>query len=183
MNILLGVTGSISAYKACDIISGLKATGHDVKVVMTEAAEMFITEMALATLSGHPVSSGFQEENKGEVSHIALAKWADAILIAPASANTIAKLSCGMSENILLALVLAMDEGKLHMLAPAMNTGMLSHTSTLNHLAVLASRGWEVLGTAIGVLACGDLDPGKLLKPRTIVIALNNTIEDRINRG
>ena len=89
MNIILGVTGSISAYKACDIISGLRATGHEVKVIMTEASKMFIAEMSLATISGNDVHCGFESEIHGSVTHIELAKWADMLVVAPCSANTI----------------------------------------------------------------------------------------------
>ena len=101
MKILLGVTGSISAYKACDIISGFKSNGHEVKVIMTESAKQFITEMSLATISGNTVTTTMWNELNGNVDHIELAKWADAFVIAPATANIIAKIAHGICDDVL----------------------------------------------------------------------------------
>jgi len=171
MNILLGVTGSISAYKACDIISGFIATGHEVQVVMTEDAKRFIPEMPLAILSKREVMSSFNDEVKGEVSHITKANWADVFLIAPATANTIAKIHHGIADNVLTAMALAFRGVKF--IAPAMNTNMLESDPMQRSLSLLPNDGWNILETRRGVLACGDYGCGKLEKPREIVKQVN----------
>lgn len=180
MNILLGVTGSISAYKACDIVSGLVATGHEVQVVMTDDAKKFIPEMPLAILSKREVLSSFDDEAKGEVMHITKAHWADIFLIAPATANTIAKVHHGIADNVLTAMALAFRGIKI--IAPAMNTNMLESNPMQRSLKKLPEDGWDILETQCGILACGDSGLGKLAKPRHIVAYVNLRI-DEINKA
>ncbi len=176
MNIILGVTGSISAYKACDIVSGLMATGHDVQVVMTEAAKDFIPEIPLAVLSKREVISSFNAEAKGEVYHITKVHWADLLLIAPATANTIAKIANGQADNVLTAMALAFNgiySGR-RVVAPAMNNHMYENPTTMRNLLTLQQDKWDIIEPAIGVMACGDNGQGVLPKPRLIVERINN---------
>jgi phosphopantothenoylcysteine synthetase/decarboxylase len=180
MNILLGITGSISAYKACDIISGLNATGHDVKVIMTEDAKNFITEMSLSIISGREVVSKFSTEVTGQVEHIDLAEWGEMLLIAPATANTIAKLANGICDNVLTATALAF-RGKFKILAPAMNTLMYDHKTTKGNLKKLGGKFseknvWHIIEPDEGLLACGETGVGKLRKPRRIVEIINKLV-------
>ncbi len=178
--IIVGVTGSISAYKALDIISGLKASGHEVKVIMTECSKLFVTEMTLATISQNKVASSFNDDIDGVVKHIELAEWGDCILIAPATANTIAKISNGISDNILTACVLAFDQSKHIIIAPAMNTNMLINDITVNNLKKIEDDyGCTVLETREGMLACGRFGFGKLDKPRNIVKFINEEYKEQ----
>lgn len=180
MNILLGVTGSISAYKSLDIISGLIATGHDVKVVQTEASEMFVTEMSLATMSKNPVIKSFDSELCGTVHHIELTDWANVLLIAPATANTIAKIANGIADNFLTSLVVAFRGTKI--IAPAMNGKMFSNAIMCNNLHTIKSiGGWNIIDPINGIMACGDVGLGKLEKPRKIVEYVNKVISDEIS--
>ena len=177
MNILLGVTGGIAAYKACDIISGLKTTGHTVKVVATDSALRFITEETLAVISENTVSTENNFWNPdGYVKHIDLAKWADVFVVAPATANTIAKFAHGMAGNFLSTINLAVPPETPKFLFPAMNTIMLGNPAVQRNLQDLDELGWFVGPTADGKLACGDVGNGKLLKPREIVGIINENI-------
>lgn len=169
MKILLGVTGSISAYKACDIVSGLIANGYEVKVIMTDSAKMFIPEMPLAVLSRNKVASNFDDEIDGEVTHITLAEWGDIFIIAPASATTIAKLACGIADNVLTATALAWNIDKPQILYPAMNPGMYSNLVTQENINHIKKNGWDVCKPDFGTVACGAEGIGKLPNPRLIV--------------
>lgn len=176
MNILLGVTGGISAYKACDIISGLQATGHTVHVIMTESAKRFITEEALSVLSTYPVFTDDLRDTGGSVSHIEIAQWADVFVIAPATANTINKLKFGIADNFLTTTVLAFDDNKPKFIAPAMNSKMWEKTDSLDIL----KKGWKIIYPAKGKMACGDYGIGKLENPRKIVEHINLTLSDSV---
>jgi len=186
MKILLGVTGSIAAYKACDIISGLKANGHDVKVIMTESAKQFITEMSLASISGNVVTTTMWNELNGKIDHIDLAKWADAFVIAPATANIIAKIANGICDDV-LSTIACVIEGKSipKFIAPAMNTSMWESPRTQRNLLSLQQynnkeiihkhlyiKRYNVIAPDEGLLACGDTGEGKLANPRKIVEAI-----------
>lgn len=166
--IVLGVTGSIAAYKSADLIRRLRETGAELRVVMTKAACEFITPLTLQSLSGHPVAIELLDaDQESAMGHIALARWADWILIAPASANAIAKLAQGRADDLLSALCLA-SESPLAV-APAMNNKMWSNQATMDNLALLRSRGVHILGPASGDQACGEQGEGRLLEPTTIV--------------
>lgn len=179
MNILLGVTGGIAAYKACDIISGLKATGHTVKVVATESALAFTSEHALAVLSESRVlKDEVFWDRDGGVAHIEITKWADVFVVAPATANIIAKFAHGLADDVLSTVNLAVPPGTPKFLFPAMNTVMLNNPAVQRNLQDLDELGWFVSGTADGKLACGDIGNGKLLKPREIVGIINENINN-----
>lgn len=168
-HVLLGVTGGIAAYKAPAIVSRLKKLGMEVKVVMTEAATKFVTPLTFQTMSNEVVRVDmFDQLNNMDVEHIALAKWADVMVIAPATANTMAKLAYGIADNMLTTVALATTAPIL--IAPAMNTQMLRADATQEALKVLKNRKqYEILPTAEGLLACQDVGEGKMLEPEDIV--------------
>ena len=169
-NILLGVTGSIAAYKAAEIVSLLRKEGHEVFVVMTRCAAEFITPLTLATLSRHPVLGDLSEEKEGgwKPGHIELADRADLLLIAPATANTIARLAYGFADDALGAVALAARAPVL--VAPAMNGKMWEHPATRENSSRLRARGVEFIGPAEGMLACGYEGTGRLAEPADIVL-------------
>ena len=159
--IVLGVTGGIAAYKACELLRLLQKRGMDVYVVMTKHAVQFVAPLTFETLSGHPVAvDTFERPATWEVEHIALAKRADLFLIAPATANIIGKMACGIADDMLSTTVMATKAPV--MIAPAMNTGMWENAATQQNIATLISRGVHVVTPATGHLACGDSGAGKL---------------------
>lgn len=166
-NILVGVTGGIAAYKTVSLVSLLKKKGANVKVVMTEHATKFVTPLTFQTMSENPVYVDmFQCLDNMEVEHIALAKWADVIVVAPATANTIAKINFGIADNMLTTVLAAKRSPVL--LAPAMNTKMMDNVATRNNLKDLKEKDFVILPTDSGRLACGDTGSGKMLEPETI---------------
>lgn len=167
MNILLGVTGGIAAYKAISLVSLLRRQGHAVRVTMTDAACRLAAPAAFRTISGHHVACDlFEEIVPAEVEHISWAEWADRAVVAPATANTIAKLALGIADNMLTTIFLA-TQAPLY-IAPAMNMNMLSKPAVQENLRLLAERGAHVLAPASGRLACGDTGPGRLPEPEEI---------------
>ena len=168
-HIVLGVTGGIAAYKACDLVSRLVKQGARVRVVMTENAVKFVPPLTFETLSGNPVCTDTFAP-RDALAHIALAKWADAFVIAPATANCLAKLACGIADDLLSTTALAMTAPLL--IAPAMNANMWRHPATKANVMVLLSRGARTVGPGRGRLACGDDDVGRMAEPREIVEAL-----------
>ena len=173
--IVLGVTGSIAAYKAADLVRLLIKEGAEVKVVMTQAASEFITPLTMQTLSGSPVAMTLLDaDEESTMGHIQLARWADWVLIAPASANTLAGLAHGRTEDLLTALCLATTAPIA--VAPAMNNKMWSNEATQNNLATIADRGVQVLGPATGEQACGEHGEGRLLEPEQLITELLHLI-------
>ena len=173
-NVLLGVTGGIAAYKSAEIVRHLKKSGSSVRVVMTKSAEEFITPLTLQALSGNRVSSELLDaEAEAAMGHIELAKWADAILIAPATANTIARLSSGRGDDLLSTVTLAFD-GPVS-LAPAMNQAMWRDERTQENLDRLIQKGYEVCGPGSGEQACGDIGLGRMLEPLEILQIFSNS--------
>ncbi|MEG2540228.1 MAG: bifunctional phosphopantothenoylcysteine decarboxylase/phosphopantothenate--cysteine ligase CoaBC [Clostridia bacterium] len=167
-NVVLGVTGSISAYKACDIVSRLSKLGANVDVIMTKSATEFVAPLSFETLSRNAVTCDmFAEKKVYDVSHISLAKKADIFVIAPASANIIAKVAVGIADDMLSATYLACKAKKL--ICPAMNTNMLEANVTTENLNLLKAEGVEVFEPATGLLACGDVGRGKLADTAEIV--------------
>lgn len=169
--ILLGVSGGIAAYKAADLVRRLQDAGAEVRVVMTASALHFVGSTTFQALSGHPVrSSLWDEAAEAAMGHIELARWATRVLIAPASANTLARLAQGRANDLLSTLCLA-TEAPLTV-APAMNRVMWAHPATQANVATLVARGVEVLGPATGDQACGEVGAGRLLEPMQIVAGL-----------
>ena len=172
--ILLGVTGGIAAYKSAELTRRLRAEGAEVKVVMTPAAQAFITPLTLQALSGHPVHVELLDhEAEAAMSHIALARWADRIVAAPASANFIARLSHGLADDLLSTLCLASAAPLL--LAPAMNQQMWLNSATQENVRRVQTRGAVLLGPAAGSQACGETGPGRMAEPDEIVRALGDS--------
>lgn len=162
-NIVLGVTGSIAAYKAAELASLLTKEGCDVRVVMTADALRFITAVPFKTLSRHPVITDLYDEEEGwQPAHIKLADEADLLLIAPATANTIAKLALGLANDALSCIALALNPRARVLVAPAMNGKMWLHPATQQNVATLRSRGAEFIGPEKGLLSCGYEGLGRL---------------------
>jgi len=169
--IIVGITGSIAAYKAADLVRRLQDEGAEVRVVMTKAACEFITPLTLQALSGHPVFMDLLDaDQEAAMGHISLARWADWIIISPASANSIARLAQGRADDLLAALCLA-SESPLA-LAPAMNNKMWENKATQDNINILQSRGTFIIGPASGLQACGELGEGRLVEPVDIVTEL-----------
>ena len=168
--VVLGVTGSIAAYKACDIISGLKKQGLNVRVILTEAGAKIITPLALEAMSGAPVVTNmFSREAPWEIEHISLAKAADLFLIAPATANFLAKAAHGIADDMLSTTILATHAPIL--VAPAMNSAMYLNPVVQENMAILEKRGYGFIRPASGRLACGDEGVGKLAAVEDIIAA------------
>ena len=166
--ILVGVTDSIAAYKAADLVSRLTREGHNVFVIMTEEAQQFITPLTLQTLSRNPVATGLQPQTEGwRPAHIELADRADLLLIAPATANTIAQLAHGLAGNALTEIALATVAPLL--IAPAMNGKMWLNPATQENVATLKARGARFIGPEEGLLACGYEGLGRLWNVEGIV--------------
>ena len=167
-HILLGITGGIAAYKCAELVRLLTQAGAVVRVVMTEGASAFITPLTLQTLSGHKVyQQHLHCESEAEMSHIALARWADLVLIAPATANCIAKLAAGFADDLLTTLCLATAAPII--LAPAMNTQMWFNAATQANIDLLRTRNINCIGPAAGIQACGETGPGRMVEPEEIV--------------
>jgi phosphopantothenoylcysteine decarboxylase/phosphopantothenate--cysteine ligase len=165
--ILLGVTGGIAAYKAAELVRALVKAGCEVQVVMTEAALRFVGAQTFQALSGRTVRhSLWDEQAEAAMGHIELARWPDAIVIAPASANTLAKLAQGLADDLLTTLVLASD--KPVFVAPAMNRLMWASAATQSNMSTLRSRGVEVIGPGSGAQACGEVGEGRMSEPQSI---------------
>ena len=155
MRIVMGVTGGIAAYKACEVVSRLKKLGHEVDVIMTENATRLVAPLTFETLSKRPVCvDTFTRTESWDVKHISLAQKAELFLVAPATANLMAKLACGIADDMLTTTLLATKAPIL--LAPAMNTGMWTAEATQANLRTLQARGVHFVGPESGFLACGD---------------------------
>ena len=173
--VLLGVSGGIAAYKMANVASALRKLGADVEVIMTKNATQFITPLTFETLTGHKcMVDTFDRDFKFEVTHISLAKKADVILVAPATANVIAKMAHGIADDMLTTVVLAAKCPKL--VAPAMNTGMLENPITQDNLATLERYGFTVIPSESGVLACKDVGSGRLPKEEVLLEHILHTI-------
>ncbi len=171
-NIILGVSGGIAAYKSLDLCRRLIAAGYRVRVVMTEGAQAFVTPLSFQALSGFPTHTRLLDEQaEAGMGHIELARWADLILIAPATANLMARLAHGLADDLLTTLCLASKAPLV--LAPAMNQQMWQAAATQNNLSCLLERGVRILGPAEGEQACGDVGPGRMLEPEHIVESIN----------
>jgi phosphopantothenoylcysteine decarboxylase/phosphopantothenate--cysteine ligase len=170
-NFIIGVTGSIAAYKAAEITRELKREGANVRVIMTDGACEFITPLTLQALSGNPVHTGLLDTDaEAAMGHIELARWADALVIAPASADSIARLVQGRADDLLGACALATPAPVF--VAPAMNQEMWAKAATQENIHVLQNRGITILGPDSGSQACGDIGAGRLLDPREIIESL-----------
>lgn len=174
--VVLGISGGIAAYKSAELTRLLKGAGAEVRVVMTPSATEFITPLTLQALSGNPVHQHLLDtEAEAAMGHIELAKWADLILIAPASANLMARLSAGQGDDLLTTICLATEAPIC--LAPAMNQAMWKDSGTQENAEKLISRGIKLFGPGVGEQACGDTGPGRMLEPEEIVQETANQFE------
>lgn len=166
--ILLGISGGIAAYKCAELTRRLKEQGAEVRIVMTSAAKEFITPLTMQAVSGHAIADDLLDPRaKSSMGHIELAKWADLILLAPATANLIARLRVGLADELLTTLCLATPS--LIAVAPAMNREMYQAAATQENISVLAQRGFLIWGPGVGPQACGDIGPGRMLEPDDLV--------------
>ncbi|MEM1230305.1 MAG: bifunctional phosphopantothenoylcysteine decarboxylase/phosphopantothenate--cysteine ligase CoaBC [Pseudomonadota bacterium] len=173
-HILLGITGGIAAYKAPALVRELRSAGAEVQVVLTRAAESFVTPTSLQAVAGSRVRRDLWDpEAEAAMGHIELARWADLLLVAPATANCMASFAAGRADDLLTTLYLATAAPVA--IAPAMNQQMWQHPATVRNLAQLATDGVQVLGPASGEQACGEVGPGRMLEPADIVAALSTT--------
>ncbi len=170
-SILLGISGGIAAYKSVDLVRRLRALNHTVRVVMTQAAQQFITPLTLQAISGHPVHCDLLDAaSEAAMDHISLARFADRVIIAPASANTIAKLAHGIADDLLTTICLATKAPIA--LAPAMNHVMWHHPITQSNVARLRQLDYSIWGPAEGEQACGEYGFGRMLEPEDIIQCL-----------
>jgi len=173
--VLLGVSGGIAAYKAAELVRRLRDAGAQVRVVMTDGAKRFITPLTLQALSGNPVRDSLWDEGaEAAMGHIELARWATRVLVAPATADTLARLAHGHADDLLSTLVLATAAPVA--VAPAMNQQMWAHPATQANVALLRGRGVQVFGPGAGDQACGEVGPGRLLEPDELVSALASQV-------
>ncbi len=181
--VLLGVSGGIAAYKSPDLVRRLRERGHQVRVVMTRAAQDFITPLSLAAVSGQAVHTALLDQRaEAAMGHIELARWADVVLIAPASADIIARLAHGLADDLLSTLCLATDAAIV--LAPAMNRRMWAAAATQANVKTLRARGVHLLGPGSGDQACGEMGEGRMLEPAELAADLDALVAtDSRERG
>jgi len=173
MNIVLGITGGIAAYKAPDLVRRLRERGAEVQIVMTRSAEEFVTDTALQAVSGRPIRSNlWDKEAEAAMSHIELARWADVVLIAPATAEVMARIVSGGAPDLLTTICLATEAPIA--LAPAMNHVMWSNLATQSNREVLEQRGIHIIGPGVGSQACGEEGAGRMLEPDLIAATVFN---------
>ncbi|PTH12737.1 bifunctional phosphopantothenoylcysteine decarboxylase/phosphopantothenate--cysteine ligase CoaBC [Staphylococcus capitis] len=171
-HILLAVTGGIAAYKAIDLTSKLTQAGYEVRVMLSNHAQEFVTPLSFQAISRNPVyTNTFKEETPEEIQHVSLGDWADAIIIAPATANTIAKLSVGIANDIITSTLLATETPKF--VAPAMNVHMYENPRTQHNIEVLRGDGYQFIEPGDGYLACGYVAKGRMEEPLQIVSVIN----------
>ena len=179
-NILLAVTGGIAAYKAIDLTSKLTQADYNVRVMLTDHAQEFVTPLAFQAIGRNPVyTSTFKEHNPEEIQHVALGDWADAIVVAPATANIIAKLANGIADDMVTSTLLATETPKF--IAPAMNVHMYENKRMQHNLATLSSDGYYFLEPGEGFLACGYVAKGRMEEPLQIVERLNQYFQHDIS--
>lgn len=163
MNIIVIVSGGIAAYKSLDLVRKLKKDGHNIKVIMTENATKFVTELSFQTLSSNYVyTDTFVEQNKKEIQHISLNKWADKVIVVPGTANIIAKIASGISDDLATTFILAINDFSKIYICPSMNTNMYENPITQGNIYKLRQLGYNFISPTEGELACGDVGKGKL---------------------
>jgi len=181
-NFIIGVTGSIAAYKSAELVRELSRAGASVRVIMTAGAQEFITPLTMQAVSGHPVHTELLDtEAEAGMGHIELARWADAIIIAPASADSLARLCDGRADDLLTSCVLASPAPLF--VAPAMNQGMWANEATQANVWTLQDRGIKFLGPDSGSQACGDIGTGRLMEPTDMVLNIATHFSSRLLEG
>jgi len=177
--ILFIICGGVSAYKSLETIRLLKKNNAEIKTILTKSAKEFVTPLSIVSLSqGKVYEDLFNVENETEMDHISLSRWADVIIVAPATANTISKLSQGSSEDLASTVILASN--KQIFLAPAMNVRMWEHQSTKQNLEKLKSYGYKIIGPIVGEMACGEYGEGKMSEPLEIFNTINDFLSNQV---
>lgn len=181
MNILLAISGGIAAYKSCELLRLFQKRGYSVRVVMTPSATEFVSPLTFQALSGYPVGlTLFDSSFEHQIGHISLAQWADVMVVAPASANTIAKLANGIADNLLNSVALALHQPPNHLVvAPAMNDRMWENPALQHNISTLKARGVTIVTPDDGILACGSVGRGRLADPSVIVDAVDEAISPK----
>ena len=180
--ILVGVTGGIAAYKSCELVRRLTDKGAQVRVVLSSGAEAFVTPLTFQALSGNPVHTELLDSDaEAGMGHIELARWADQVVIAPATANFIARLAAGRADDLLSTLCIA-TKAPIG-IAPSMNQGMWSDTATQSNLTIVEQRGIQIIGPDSGDQACGDIGLGRMSEPQDIIAALWNSANSKSLSG
>jgi len=181
-HILVAISGGIAAYKGAELVRLLKKQGAVVRVILSRGATEFITPLTMQALSGEPTHTELLDEAaEAGMGHIELARWADLMIIAPATADVIARLAQGRADDLLTTVALATPAPVA--VAPAMNQQMWSHAATQENIQMLAARDIQIVGPDAGEQACGDVGPGRLLEPEAIVMALNQRFDNRLLEG
>ena len=181
-HILVAISGGIAAYKGAELVRLLKKQGAVVRVILSRGATEFITPLTMQALSGEPTHTELLDEAaEAGMGHIELARWADLMIIAPATADVIARLAQGRADDLLTTVALATPAPVA--VAPAMNQQMWSHAATQENIQILAARDIQIVGPDAGEQACGDVGPGRLLEPEAIVMALNQRFDNRLLEG
>ena len=181
-HILVAISGGIAAYKGAELVRLLKKQGALVRVVLSRGATEFITPLTMQALSGEPTHTELLDEAaEAGMGHIELARWADVMIIAPATADVIARLAQGRADDLLTTVALATPAPVT--VAPAMNQQMWAHAATQDNIQMLASRDIQIIGPDAGEQACGDVGPGRLLEPEAIVAAVNARFKSRLLEG
>ena len=180
--ILFIICGGVSAYKSLETIRLFRKNNFEIKTILTKAAKEFVTPLSVASLSqGKVYEDLFNLENETEMDHISLSRWADVVVVAPATANTLSKLSVGSSEDLAATVILASN--KQIFLVPAMNVRMWEHQSTKNNLKILKDYGYKFIGPEIGDMACGEYGEGKMSDPLNIFNEISNYLNSRIKNN
>lgn len=171
MRVLLGISGGIAAYKTPDLVRGLRRAGHEVRCAATANGLRLVSAEALAAVSGHPVAADLWSD-RGDMPHIDLARWAEAVVVAPATADLLARASLGLADDLLTTLLLAVEDRVGLWMAPAMNSQMWGKAIVQQHVAALRGRGVRIIEPVAGLLACGEQGVGAMADPAAIVAAL-----------
>ncbi len=180
--ILLAISGGIAAYKTPEVVRALRRAGHDVRCALTPEAGRFVTPLSLQAVSGHSVRQDlFDPGEEGEIDHIGLADWADLILVAPCTANLMAKMAHGLTDDLVSAVLLATRAPIL--VAPAMNVNMWNHVATQDNLAILRDRGLTFVGPEAGELACGWEGQGRMSEPALLALAVDSLLAPKTLEG
>lgn len=176
-NVLLGASASVAVYKACDLASKLTQRGHAVRAVLTARAAELVNPQLFEAVTGHPAYvEEFGARRHAAMDHIDLAKWGDAIVVAPASADLVGRLANGIANDLLTTVAIALAQNKPRVIAPAMNPAMLVAPAVQRNLGRLREDGWRVLEPDAGAMACGDVGPGRLPEPAVIAEALESLL-------
>jgi phosphopantothenoylcysteine decarboxylase / phosphopantothenate---cysteine ligase len=169
-NILLAVSGSVAIYKACDLASKMTQSGHRVRVLMTRHAALLVNPQLFEAVTGEPAfTSEWGTDRKAAMDHIDLARWGDRFVVAPCSADLAARLALGLADDLITTVALALPRGKPRIVCPAMNPHMLDAAPVRRNLAQLEADGWSVMQPGEGLVACGDVGPGRLPEPAEIL--------------